>query len=249
MSIGQRVKQLRLQKAWTQEDLASRVEVNKQTVSLWERDLSVPDYPNRLKIAEVFGVMEPELHVDPALLVSTETRDPIRAMLERFGYTPDDLSKLDEQELETIRKVLDPLIQGLLDKKAPIGKKAGETPKAKSVFIIDDEIKVCHAVAQALRQRGFSVDYAFDGDAALARFVKETERPDLILLDLHMPRMGGVEFLRKLRNINNHCRIIIVTAYPQDVADLDASELKYEGYLEKPLRIEELLAKVEELLE
>lgn len=249
MSMGQRVKQFRLQKDWTQEDLASRVEVDKQTVSLWERDISVPDYPNRLKLAKIFGVTEPELHVDPALLVSTETRDPIRAMLEQFGYTPDDLSKLDEQELETIRKVLGPLIQGFLDKKAPIGKKEGGTPKAKSVFIVDDEIKVCHAVAQALRQRGFSVDYAFDGDAALAKFVKETEKPDLILLDLHMPRMGGVDFLRKLRVINNHCKIIIVTAFPQDVADLDASELNYEGYLEKPLRIEELLAKVEGLLE
>ncbi len=179
---------------------------------------------------------------------ATEVVDPIRAILEKLGYTPDDFAKLSEEDWETMRSVIGPLFEKLLERKAKVGGKAPNPGKPRSVFIVDDEIKLCHLVASALRERGFKVDYAFNGKGALERLIKRGEKPDVILLDLRMPMMDGFEFLRKLRKINTHSKVIIVTAHAQDVVDLHAMDLAIEGYFEKPINLPDLLAKVEELL-
>lgn len=184
----------------------------------------------------------------PSAAVATESRDIFRAVLEKFGYTPDDLAKLSEEDWETIRSVLGPLIQKLLERKAPLGNNPSDPAKSRSVFIVEDEIKICHVLAGALRDRGFTVDYAFNGKSALTRLLQRKEKPDLVLLDLRMPMMGGFEFLRKLRKVNTHSKVIVVTAHAEDVVELHASELAIEGYFEKPFNVPELLKKVEDLL-
>ena len=182
--------------------------------------------------------------------VATQTDDPLRAILERFGYTSDDLAPLNEEDWETIRTVLDPLIKQLLERKAKLGRRSDHPPKAKSVFIVEDEIKICHVLASALRDRGFAVDYAFNGQSALRRLLRNGHTPDLILVDLRMPHMGGFEFLRKLRKVNMSSKVIVVTGHPEDIVELQvhATDLKLEGYFEKPFHLQELLAKAEELL-
>ncbi|MBI3319706.1 MAG: response regulator [Candidatus Omnitrophica bacterium] len=168
------------------------------------------------------------------------------AILRKLGFTPDDLNKLSEDDWETVRSVVAPLIQKLLERKAKVGNTA-PVEKGRTVFIVEDEIKICHLLAGVLRDRGFQVDYAFNGKSALGLLLKRGDKPDLILLDLHMPLMGGLEFLRKLRKINTHSKVIVVTAHAQDIVDLHAMDLSIEGYFEKPFDVQELLKKVEEL--
>lgn len=188
------------------------------------------------------------LEVPVPSTVATEVADPLRALLEKLGYTPDDFAKLSEDDWETIRSVVAPLIDRLLARNAPLGNHPGDPAQAKSIFIVEDEIKICHVLAGALRDRGFTVDYAFNGKSALTRLLQRKEKPDLVLLDLRMPMMGGFEFLRKLRKINTHSKVIVVTAHAEDVVELHASELAIEGYFEKPFNVPELLKKVEEVL-
>lgn len=175
------------------------------------------------------------------------TVDPLRALLEKLGYTPDDFAKLTDDDWETIRSVVGPLIERLLERKATLGK-PGNPAKAKTVFIVEDEIKICHVIAGALRDRGVKVDYAFNGKSALTRLLQRREKPDVILLDLRMPMMGGFEFLRQLRKINTHSKVLVMTGHAEDVVELHASDLSIEGYFEKPFNVPELIAKVEDLL-
>ena len=100
----------------------------------------------------------------------------------------------------------------------------------------------------ALQERGFVTDYAFNGRAALDRLLKRKEKPDLILLDLHMPGMDGYEFLRQIRHVNDEAKVIIVTAHPTDLAELHAADLNIEGYFEKPIIVKDVVDKAEELL-
>jgi len=176
------------------------------------------------------------------------TIDPLRALLEKLGYTPDDFAKLSDDDWETIRSVVGPLIERLLERKATLGNKPGNPGTAKSVFIVEDEIKICHVIAGALRDRGVKVDYAFNGKSALTRLLQRREKPDVILLDLRMPMMGGFEFLRKLRKLNTHSKVLVMTGHAEDVVELHASDLSIEGYVEKPFNVPELIAKVEDLL-
>lgn len=230
-----------------QEDLAAKLGISAASVSAWETGRRNANAVSRRKLAQFFGVDEAQL-LSEGPSTATKPADTVRFVLERLGYAPDDLIKLNEHDWRTIQSVLDPLIQRLLEEKS-VGKKGAGNPEVKSVFIVDDDIQVCHETTQALEQRGFKVDYAFNGEAAMKRLIERMERPDLIILDLHMPEMDGKGFLKKLCGINNHSKILILTAYPRDVAELESAELKYDGFLEKPAPTEKLLTKIEELLE
>jgi DNA-binding response OmpR family regulator len=165
-----------------------------------------------------------------------------------LGYTPDDLSVLTADDWRIIRSVLEPLIHTTLERRGKSLQKVVSSPTSKYIFVIDDEIKMCHILAGALQERGFVTDYAFNGRAALDRLLKRKEKPDLILLDLHLPGMAGYEFLRQIRQVSTESKVIVVTAHPTDLAELHAADLKIEGYFEKPIIVKDVVDKAEELL-
>jgi two-component system, chemotaxis family, chemotaxis protein CheY len=109
-----------------------------------------------------------------------------------------------------------------------------------SVLIIEDDEGVRESVAAILREEGYLVEEADGGAAALARLRREP-RPTLILLDLMMPEMDGIDFRRRqladpeLRAIP----VVIISARP-DVAR-QAARLHVDGFLQKPMSFEELL--------
>src|SRR2546423_14962588 len=87
----------------------------------------------------------------------------------------------------------------------------GATMNKGCVLVVDDEANARTALAELLRDEGYRVETAADGFKALGK-IEETE-PDLILTDLKMPGMGGVELLEKLRAHDEDAVIVVMTAF------------------------------------
>jgi two-component system response regulator MprA len=114
------------------------------------------------------------------------------------------------------------------------------------ILVVDDEPPVREALGRALRLEGYEVDLAGDGAEALDRVV--SVRPDAIVLDVLMPKLGGLETARRLRLDGDRTPVLMLTAregVSDRVAGLDAGA---DDYLVKPFALEELLARLRALL-
>jgi Response regulators consisting of a CheY-like receiver domain and a winged-helix DNA-binding domain len=114
------------------------------------------------------------------------------------------------------------------------------------VLVVDDEPQLRNAVSRALRMEGYTVGIATDGPAGLA--VMAAERPDLVVLDVMLPRMDGLEVCRRMRRNGDTTPVLMLTALDSvgdRVAGLDAGA---DDYLVKPFALEELFARVRALL-
>ena len=107
----------------------------------------------------------------------------------------------------------------------------------KRILLIEDDTDVRDALADALRDAGLAVDVAVDGLAGLER-LRVDPVPSLILLDLRLPRLGGEEFLRAMRNDEayEHVPVITMTAGSDPVDDEDVV-----AHLHKPFDLDDLL--------
>jgi DNA-binding response OmpR family regulator len=113
---------------------------------------------------------------------------------------------------------------------------------AARILLIDDEPGIRNFVSRGLRGEGFSVDLAADGDAGLKAALGPPY--DLIILDLLLPDLGGIEVLRRLIRQHPGQTVIVLSALgdtPSKVASLEAGA---DDYLVKPFSFEELLARV-----
>ena len=118
--------------------------------------------------------------------------------------------------------------------------------KAK-ILIVDDSPMSRRIVRGFLESAGHVVTEAADGVAAIDRY--SLEKPDLVLLDLVMSGMGGLEVLQKLRENDSQARVIVATADIQNSTRAMAAEAGSRGFLNKPIRKEELLTAVNSGLE
>ena len=110
------------------------------------------------------------------------------------------------------------------------------------VLAVDDEEIVRHLISEVLEVAGFVVHTAQDGEAGL-RHVEE-HAPDMVLLDLQMPKMNGPEFLRRFRPDHPDTPVIIVTAYPESDLMLEAMRQGPLGLLAKPIESDRLIKAV-----
>lgn len=114
------------------------------------------------------------------------------------------------------------------------------------ILLVDDDRHVTEILRRAMAYEGYSVDVALRGDEALQKTLEHP--PDLIVLDLMLPGVDGLEVCRRLRAAGNQVPILMLTAkdsIPDRVAGLD---LGADDYLVKPMELEELLARVRALL-
>jgi two-component system chemotaxis response regulator CheY len=118
--------------------------------------------------------------------------------------------------------------------------------KAK-ILIVDDSPLSRRIVRGYLESAGHEVTEAADGVAAIERY--SLEKPDLVLLDLVMSGMDGLEVLQKLRENDKQARVIVATADIQNSTRVMAAEAGSRGFLNKPIRKEELLTAVNSGLE
>ncbi len=112
------------------------------------------------------------------------------------------------------------------------------------VLLVDDEVAFVNTLAQRLRMRKLLVDTVYDGEQALS-YIKEIE-PDVIVLDLKMPGLHGIEVLREIKKIKREIQVIILTGHGTDKDEEEAKKLGGFDFLRKPADIDLLLAKIKE---
>jgi two-component system alkaline phosphatase synthesis response regulator PhoP len=116
---------------------------------------------------------------------------------------------------------------------------------AKKILVVDDKKEMRTLLKQYLTQEGFDIVTAGDGREAL--FAARQEKPDLILLDIMMPEMGGLEFMRAY-NREADTPIIILTAKLEENDKVLGLELGADDYITKPFSMRELTARVRAVL-
>jgi two-component system response regulator RegX3 len=109
------------------------------------------------------------------------------------------------------------------------------------ILVVDDEQSYRDALSVALQREGFGVDTAADGVEALERF--EASRPALVLLDVMLPKVSGIDVCRELR-ARSRVPIIMVTARNAEIDAVVGLEVGADDYVSKPFRLRELIARV-----
>lgn len=109
------------------------------------------------------------------------------------------------------------------------------------ILVVDDEASIVTMLAYNLKKEGYDVVTAEDGEVALEKF--ESENPDLLLLDIMMPKMDGYEVCRKIREKSN-VPIIMLTARADEVDKVVGLEMGADDYVTKPFGNRELIARV-----
>ncbi|MBO1004100.1 response regulator transcription factor [Pseudogracilibacillus auburnensis] len=112
----------------------------------------------------------------------------------------------------------------------------------KKILIVEDEQKLSRVIELELQYEGYETKIADNGKDAL-RFMQE-ETWDLVLLDIMIPELSGMEVLRRLRRTDDHTPVILLTARDQVHDKVSGLDLGANDYVTKPFQIEELLARI-----
>jgi len=113
------------------------------------------------------------------------------------------------------------------------------------ILVVEDELSFVEALNVGLVREGFDVHVAVDGVEALAKF--ESVAPDLVLLDVMLPRLSGIEVCRQIRK-QSRVPIIMVTAKSAEIDTVVGLEVGADDYVTKPYRIRELAARMRAVL-
>jgi len=106
------------------------------------------------------------------------------------------------------------------------------------ILVVDDEVKTCELLERFLKKKGYNVITSNNGEDALERV--RNEKPDIMLVDINMPGMHGLEVLKKAREIKPEIMVIINTAYGDLPSAIEAIRLNAFDYVLKPVNLEEL---------
>lgn len=106
------------------------------------------------------------------------------------------------------------------------------------LLVVDDEVDICNFVKNFFKERNFDVFVAYDGSEALS--IVETSSPDIILLDIVMPGIDGIETLKMIRKIDSEVKVIMVTALEDAEKAREAKQYGALEYITKPLLLEQL---------
>lgn len=113
------------------------------------------------------------------------------------------------------------------------------------LLIVEDEIELCDTVAKTLYRAGYEVDTCYDGSEALDYILAENY--DLIVLDLNLPGMDGMELLKELRKKNEETKVLILSARSQIADKVEGLDAGANDYMEKPFHLQELEARIRSL--
>lgn len=102
----------------------------------------------------------------------------------------------------------------------------------RRMLIVDDERDICDCLQEFFSARGFAVVSAFSGEEALERL--GTQNADVILLDVLLPGLSGIEVLKRAKELSPHVRVIMVTAIDREEVRRQATRYGAEAYITKP---------------
>ncbi|MDP2896975.1 MAG: response regulator [bacterium] len=119
--------------------------------------------------------------------------------------------------------------------------------KRKRVLVIDDEVELCSLLEAVLTDEGYAVLSCCDPVEGLR--IARKERPHLVLLDLRMPKMDGLQVLQEMKKHDETIRVIIITGFPNISQARDAIRLGAHDYITKPFDLSYIKAVVRDALE
>lgn len=114
------------------------------------------------------------------------------------------------------------------------------------VLLAEDELALAHIVRESLEENGFAITLCPDGEQALQKY--KSNKPDILVLDIMMPKIDGFEVARRVREKDNVTPIIFLTARSQPKDVVAGFESGANDYLKKPFSVEELVVRIKVLL-
>src|SRR5438128_11296603 len=118
---------------------------------------------------------------------------------------------------------------------------ATPTNDRSRVLVVDDEPQITRVLRTVLTSQGYQVRTAGEGESALSNFTEW--HPELVITDLFMPRMDGLELCKRIRSVSS-VPIIVLSVKGEERAKVEALDLGADDYVTKPFGIDELLARV-----
>jgi DNA-binding NtrC family response regulator len=116
-----------------------------------------------------------------------------------------------------------------------------------SILIVDDDPAMCQLLTDLLREEGFAVEVAYDGDSAIDKYRKR--RFSLTITDLMMPKMKGIDLVKRLRDLDDGALVLLITAFGTIESAVDAMRAGAFHYVTKPFHNDEILIQVKRALE
>lgn len=117
----------------------------------------------------------------------------------------------------------------------------------KTILVVDDEKPIRDLLEKLNTLLGYSTLEAEDGESGLALF--EREHPQLVISDIYMPKMNGLQLLRSIRRIDPSAPVILITGYSHYKQLIGDQQSRPDGYFEKPFKVLDLAARIKALLE
>jgi excisionase family DNA binding protein len=114
--------------------------------------------------------------------------------------------------------------------------------RRQRVLVVDDEASIRDLLSKTLALAEYDVDTASDGVTALDRLRERRGAYDLMIADLRMPGMDGLQLIREVKQINANLPVIIITGFSSESTAIEAVNLGVAGYLTKPFRVPQVLA-------
>ncbi len=113
----------------------------------------------------------------------------------------------------------------------------------KKILLVDDEKSIVNVLSISLRNDGYDVFTAYSGKECLEKFMEET--PDIVITDMKMPGIDGLEVLKRIKNLNPHTEVIIITGHGDMDSAIEALEYGASDFINKPIRDEALSVALE----
>ena len=110
------------------------------------------------------------------------------------------------------------------------------------ILLVDDEKEFVETLSERIRMRDHNSEVALDGEQALKKI--DSEIPDVVVLDLKMPGIDGMEVLRRIRKAYPKVQVIMLTGHGSDKDEKEARKLGVFDYLQKPVDMETLMKKI-----
>ena len=116
----------------------------------------------------------------------------------------------------------------------------------EKILVVEDDPSILRGLQLNLGMEGYAVRSAMDGEAGLA--LARSERPDLLLVDVILPKLGGLDLIRALRSEDADTPVIVISAKGQEADKIAGLELGADDYVVKPFSLKELLARIDAAL-
>jgi two-component system, response regulator RegA len=113
-------------------------------------------------------------------------------------------------------------------------------PDLPSLLLVEDDLVFCNALARSLEARGYSVQKAYTGAAAIDAV--EANAPEFAVVDLRLPDMSGLKVVQRLAQADEHTRVVVLTGYGSIATAIDAVKQGAVYYLTKPVNADQVIA-------